>query len=104
MPYLISLTVVLSPADIEKEFLLRRFAVKMLGTLFRSRTGDGEKRHKFIELLQNAATNTPYGIRDWVHQKSKDSIAKPKMVELSLVQVFIAEEINLRIEGEPVPD
>ena len=48
---------------IEKEFMLRRFAVKMLGMLFRSRTGEGDKRQYYIELLQKVATSTPYGIR-----------------------------------------
>ena len=48
---------------IEKEFFLRRYACKILGRLFRSRTGEGEKRHYFIELLQKVATSTPYGIR-----------------------------------------
>ena len=48
---------------IEKEFFLRRYACKILGILFRSRTGEGEKRHYFIELLQKVATSTPHGIR-----------------------------------------
>ena len=51
---------------IEKEFLLRRFAVKMLGMLFRSQTSESKRRHNFIELLQRVATSTPYDVRDWV--------------------------------------
>jgi hypothetical protein len=59
---------------IEKEFLLRRFAVKMLGMLFRSRTGESERRHHFIELLQRVAISTPSDVRDWVrHRIKRDS-------------------------------
>lgn len=79
---------------IEKEFVLRRYAVKMLSMLFRSRTGDGESRHHFIELLQSVTTSTPYGIRDWVHQRERED---PEVK--SLAEGFIAEELNLRFEA-----
>jgi len=79
---------------IEKEFSLRRFAVKMLGMLFRSRTGEGEKRHHFIELLRNVATSTPYGIRDWVCRREMED-AEVKY----LAEGFIAEQMNLRFEA-----
>ncbi|KAL7543186.1 hypothetical protein ACHAXR_012599 [Thalassiosira sp. AJA248-18] len=87
---------------IENEFLLRRFAVKMLGMLFRSRTGEGEKRHHFIDLLQKVATSTPHGIREWVHQQEReDADTKYRAVEKSLsASVFLrGEEMNLRFEA-----
>ena len=88
---------------IEKEFLLRRFAVKMLGMLFRSRTGDGEKRVEFIQLLQSVATATPYGMRDWVHQKENDNAELSSLPQgLQLSQGFIVEEMNLRFEGKQI--
>lgn len=56
---------------IEKEFVLRRYAVKMLGMLFRSRTGEAEKRNHFIGLLQKVSTTTPHGIREWVQKQDR---------------------------------
>ena len=82
---------------IEKEFLLRRFAVKMLGMLFRSRTGESERRHNFIELLQHVATSTPYDVRDWVRQRERgDSSLASGPISPSQ---FLREEIaSLRFE------
>lgn len=78
---------------IEKEFLLRRFAVKMLGMLFRSRTGEAEKRHHFIDLLQNVATSTPYVIREWVFQKEKEGIAD----EFISISEFLKGEVRFSL-------
>ncbi len=81
---------------IEKEFTLRRFSVKLLGLLFRSRTGEGEKRHYFIELLQRVATNHCYGIRDWVSQRESGDVEKsPSGGFISPSQFVKNEEINL---------
>ena len=87
---------------IEKEFLLRRYAVRMLGMLFRSRTGEGEKRHHFISLLQSVTTSTPYGIREWVHEKEREDVnAKyPDDDSISSSDFLRGEEMNLRFEGE----
>lgn len=82
---------------IEKEFLLRRFAVKMLGMLFRSRTGESERRHNFIELLQHVATSTPYDVSDWVrHRERGDSSLASGPISPTR---FLREEIaSLRFE------
>ena len=87
---------------IEKEFLLRRFAVKMLGMVFRSRTGEGEKRGHFIELLQKVATSTPYGMREWVRQRELDDeqASSGDVGTLSASEFLKGEELNLRFEGE----
>jgi hypothetical protein len=80
---------------IEKEFLLRRYAVKMLGMLFRSRTGESERRHHFIELLQANATSTPSDVKDWVGHKENMSLANESIVPSQ----FLREEtLQLRLE------
>ena len=82
---------------LEKEFLLRRFAVKMLGVLFRSRTGEAEKRHHLIDLLQNVATSAPHShvIRDWVFQKEEEGIAEES---ISLSE-FLRGEVRFSLHG-----
>ncbi len=82
---------------IEKEFLLRRFAVKMLGMLFRSRTGESERRHHFIELLQHLATSTPSNVQDWVCHKERGDMSLAN--ESILPSQFLREEtLQLRFE------
>lgn len=82
---------------IEKEFLLRRFAVKMLGMLFRSRTGESERRHHFIELLQYVATSTPYDVRDWVCHRERENSSLAEGT-ISPSQFLREEFISLRFE------
>ena len=50
---------------IEKECILRKFAIRKVGMIFRSRTGEDECRHQLIELLQLTATTSPHMIKDW---------------------------------------
>eukprot|EP00804_Cyclotella_cryptica_P007102 CCRYP_014537-RE/>CCRYP_014537-RE protein AED:0.03 eAED:0.03 QI:291/1/1/1/0.9/0.81/11/143/2162 len=60
----------ISPDDyisecIEAEFILRKFAVRVIGLLFKSRSGEGEKRHHFVGLLKHVAVSKPHGIGFW---------------------------------------
>ncbi|KAL9191186.1 hypothetical protein ACHAXT_000892 [Thalassiosira profunda] len=88
---------------IEKEFLLRRFAVKMLGMVFRSRTGEVEKRGHFIDLLQKVATSTPYGIREWVRLRQREiddeQASSGDVGTISASEFLKGEELNLRFEA-----
>jgi hypothetical protein len=85
-------------AIIENEFLLRRFAVKVLGMLFRSRTGESEKRHHFIELLQSVATAAPYGIVDWVRNTERIVLCPADFFRTCGVLRW--EEMKLKLEGK----
>jgi hypothetical protein len=60
----------ISPFDyfsecVEDEFLLRKFAVRVIGLLFKSRSGEGEKRHHFVSLLKHVAVSKHHGIECW---------------------------------------
>eukprot|EP00984_Skeletonema_dohrnii_P019310 scaffold9198_cov137-Skeletonema_dohrnii-CCMP3373.AAC.3 len=57
---------------IEKECILRKFAIRKVGMIFRSRTGEDECRHQLIELLQLTATVQPHMIEDWARGKGGD--------------------------------
>lgn len=87
---------------VEYEFSLLRFSVQTLGRLFRSRTGEGEKRHHFISLLQSVATSTPYGIQEWFHQREKEDIKLkfPDKGSILASEFLRVEEMRLRLEGE----
>lgn len=90
---------------LEKDYILRRFAVKLLGMLFRSRTGESEKRHYFIGLLQKVATSSPHGMREWVdmkEQQTQEAFLKPSSFgdnSISISDCLRREEMNLRFEG-----
>ncbi len=58
---------------IEKECILRKFAIRKVGMIFRSRTGEDECRHQLIELLQLTATAPPHKmIEDWAKERGGD--------------------------------
>jgi len=57
---------------IEKECILRKFAIRKVGMIFRSRTGEDECRHQLIELLQLTATASPHMIEDWARGRGGD--------------------------------
>lgn len=57
---------------IEKECILRKFAIRKVGVIFRSRTGEDECRHQLIELLQLTATAPPHMIVGWARDKGGD--------------------------------
>ncbi|KAL7436370.1 hypothetical protein ACHAXM_005149 [Skeletonema potamos] len=57
---------------IEKECILRKFAIRKVGTIFRSRTGEDECRHQLIELLQLTATASSHMIEDWARARGGD--------------------------------
>ena len=74
---------------IEKEFLLRRFAVRVLGTLFRSTSSDDTARNQFIELLKLVAVTKSHGIDGWVHTKEIKGTEKEILLgERSCLEIF----------------
>ncbi len=81
---------------IENEFLLRRFAVKVLGTLFCSRTGDSGSRNHFIELLQSV-TASPSRMFDWI-RNLKDSLSTEEFIRKC--ELLKWEELKLKLEGK----
>ena len=47
------------------EFLLLKFATRVIGLLFKSRSGDGENRVHFIRLLRHLALTEPHVLLKW---------------------------------------
>lgn len=77
---------------IRNEFLLRHFAVTLLGLLYRSRTGESEKRHHFIKLLQGVAKSSPW-ISNWVRNTGTDFSDEETIRTLGF-------EIKLKLAGK----
>jgi hypothetical protein len=83
---------------IENEFLLRRFAVKVLGRFYCSRTGDSESRNHFIELLQRVATASPSRMFDWI-RNVEGSLSTEEFIR-TCGSVLRWEELKLKLEGK----
>jgi len=84
---------------IEQEFVLRRYAVSMLGMLYRSQSGDTEKRQHFIKMLYTIAISTPYGIREWVDKRERDVESSPTAGFISPLHLLKGELMSLRFES-----
>jgi len=79
----------------EKEFRLRKFAVRVLGTLFRSVSGDGDNRCHFIELLKLVAVSEPHSMESWIDETIKDDHNQTILVKERLIE----ETYRLRLEA-----
>ena len=84
---------------IEQEFVLRRYAVNMLGMLYRSQSGDAEKRQHFIKMLYTIAISTPYGIQEWVDKRERDVESSPTAGFISSLHLLKGEIMSLRFES-----
>jgi len=95
--------------DLEKDFSLRRYALKILGMLFRSRTGEEGTRSRIIDHLKSVATSTPAVLKDWAADH-EDTVtiasARSSMTSTTsssstiLTTDFLkGESVNLRLEG-----
>lgn len=95
--------------DLEKDFYLRRYALKILGMLFRSRTGEEGTRSRIIDHLKLVATSTPAVLKDWVagHEdavtiaSARSSITSTSSASSTiLMSDFLkGESVNLRLEA-----
>lgn len=77
---------------IEKECILRKFAIRKAGMIFRSRTGENESRHQLIELLQHTATVSPHSIEDWAREKGGEE-------QIDIMEGAARESHHIRIEA-----
>lgn len=82
-------------AVIKREYQLRRFAIKLLGVLFRSRTGESDKRHHYIDLLRRVAVASSYGILDWARKKKGAGLSNEEFIRTC--GLLKCEEMKLKL-------
>lgn len=78
----------------EAEFLLLKFAVRVIGLLFKSRSGDAEKRLEYVGLLKHIAVSKPHVISTW---KASDdpSLAERLDLEIFRLQLEAIRQLEL---------
>jgi hypothetical protein len=67
---------------LEAEFVLLRYAVRVIGLLFKSRSGDAEKREHFIGLLMHLAVSKPRVLSGWNRLNDLHSLEERLMLEV----------------------
>lgn len=81
---------------VEDEFSLRKFAVRVIGLLFKSRSGEGEKRHHFVSLLKHVAVSKHHGIECWTESRD-DTRGLGERLELEIFRLRLETIRQLEI-------
>lgn len=82
----------------EAEFLLLKFSVRTIGLLFKSRSGDGEKRMEYIALLKHIAVSKPHVLSTWAPSNSR-SLTERLELETFRLQLEAIRQLELCLQA-----
>ena len=77
------------------EFLLLKFATRVIGLLFKSRSGDGENRHHFICLLKHLSLTEPHVLSSWNASSAEQSVDENLELETFQLQLEAIRQLEI---------